>query len=193
MRRQSRGAFFLLFAVLLLLIVVIPAVAISMRGMKDDIFPADVAVVLGNKVNSDGVPAPRLKGRLDRALQLYREGLCKEIVVSGGVGASGFDEAVEMRNYLMSQGMPEDRIVVDSNGVNTRATADFMLTLMNERELSSVIVVTQFFHIPRSVMTLKSYGIQKVGSAHSAHFELRDIYSTLREIPALFAYSLGFK
>lgn len=192
MKRKTTGALailFVLFAAFLLL----PALAISFRGFKEDIFPADIAVVLGNEVDARGTPAPRLAGRLDRAADLYREQLCKKIIVSGGVGKSGFDESVGMRQYLISKGIPPDDIIADGLGVNTRATANFTVRYMRENGLDSVIAVTQFFHVPRSVMTLKSYGIDRVGSAYARYFESGDIFSTLREVPAVFAYSLGLK
>ncbi len=180
---------FVLFAAFLLL----PALAISFRGLREDVWPANLAVVLGNEVDADGIPAPRLAGRLDRAVDLYREGLCEKIVVSGGVGKSGFDESVGMRRYLLARGIPSDDVIADGRGVNTRATADFTVRYMRENGFESVIAVTQFFHVPRSVMTLKSYGIDRVGSAYARYFELGDVFSTFREVPAVFAYSLGLK
>ncbi len=192
MRRKTTGVLAILF-VLFTAFLLIPALAISFRGLREDVWSADIAVVLGNEVYADGTPAPRLAGRLDRAVHLYREGLCKKIVVSGGVGKSGFDESVGMQRYLVAQGIPSDDIVVDGLGVNTRATANFTVRYMRENGLNSVIAVTQFFHVPRSVMTLKSYGIDRVGSAYARYFEPRDIFSTFREVPAVFAYSLGLK
>lgn len=192
MRRNSSGAKAIVILILVA-IVVLPAAAISLRGLREDVFPADVALVLGNEVYSDGTVAPRLAGRLDQALVLYNEGMCGRVIVSGGLGASGFDEATAMRNYLLERGVPAGDIVSDSDGVNTRASADFTVRYLRTNGLDSVLVVTQFFHIPRAVMTLKSYGIPEVGSSYARYFELRDAYSTLREVPALFAYSLGFK
>ena len=192
MKKSATGTI-LLLCVLIAAILLLPAFAISFRGLKEDIFPADLAVVLGNEVYADGTPAPRLAGRLDRAVDLYNGGFCKKIVVSGGVGKSGFDESVGMQRYLIAKGIPSDDIVADGLGVNTRATADFTVRYMRENGLDSVIAVTQFFHVPRSVMTLKSYGIERVGSAYARYFEPRDVLSTLREVPAVFAYSLGLK
>ena len=192
MRKNSSGMKAILVLILVAMIV-LPAAAVSLRGLKEDVFHADVALVLGNKVYADGTVAPRLAGRLDQALVLYNAGMCDRIIVSGGVGASGFDEAIAMKNYLAERGVPPSAILTDSDGVNTRASADFTVRYLRENGLDSVLVVTQFFHIPRAVATLKSYGIPRVGSSYARYFEIRDIYSTLREVPALFAYSLGIK
>src|SRR5262245_21950109 len=76
------------------------AAFISFDGLTDDPVPADVAVVPGNQVNPDGTPSDRLAARLDTALNLYRRGVVKAVLVSGGTGVEGFDEADVMAAYL---------------------------------------------------------------------------------------------
>jgi uncharacterized SAM-binding protein YcdF (DUF218 family) len=61
---------------------------------------------------------------------------------------------------------------------------------MANRGLRSAVVVTQYFHITRSRLALKQAGIQDVSSAHARFFEMRDIYSVLREVVALPVYLL---
>ncbi len=174
-------------------LLVAPTLLISFLGFRENIFPADVAVVLGNEVYADGTCSPRLVGRLERAVDLYRAGDCKKIIVSGGVGLSGFDEGVGMRNYLLSQRVPRGDIVVDSHGVNTRATARFTARYMREHGLGSAIAVSQFFHIPRTVMAFRAEGVPRVGAAYARYFEWGDVLSTLREVPAYLAYAIGLK
>src|SRR6187402_1531851 len=62
-------------------------------GLRDDVAQADVALVLGNKVEVDGQPSPRLRARLDETLLLYRSGYFPAIITSGGLGREGYDEA----------------------------------------------------------------------------------------------------
>lgn len=175
------------------LLIAVAALFISIRGFHEDIFPADAAVVLGNQVYEDGTCSPRLAGRLERAISLYGQGVCGKIIVSGGVGQSGFDEAVAMRDYLLSRDVSSGDIIVDSNGVNTRATAQFTARYMREKSLGSVIAVSQFYHIPRSVLAFRKEGVPRVGSAFARYFERSDIFSTLREVPAYLAYAAGIR
>lgn len=181
---------FLIFAVLFVLVA---AVFIAVLGLREDVFPADIAVVLGNEVYADGTCSPRLAGRLERAVSLYELGLCDKVVVSGGVGSSGFDEAVAMRNYLVSRDVASEDIVVDSSGVNTRATARFTARHMRERGLGSAIAVSQFFHLPRAVRAFEAEGVSRVGSAFARYFEWGDLLSALREVPAYLAYAMRVK
>jgi vancomycin permeability regulator SanA len=164
---------------------------IALSGLRDDVHPADVAVVLGNEVRADGTPHPRLAARLDAALALYDSGVVKNVIVSGGVGASGFDEAAVMKSYLAERGVPADRIVADSLGVTTGATATNTAPILRRKGWSSVVVVSQYFHVPRCRLAMRRVGITPVYSAHARYFELRDLYSTAREVVGYPAYLLG--
>lgn len=166
-------------------------IVLAMSGLRDDLERTDVAVVLGSEVRADGRPSSRLAARLDKGGELYRRGLCSTIVVSGGVGASGHDEAAVMRDYLVRCGIPADQIVTDSAGINTSATARNVSELMRERGWTSVTVVTQYFHVPRTKWAFRRCGVARVCSAHAAYFELRDLYSTVREAVALPWYAMS--
>ena len=161
------------------------------QGLRDDIHAADIAVVLGNTVNPDGKPSRRLAARLDRALELYHRGLFKQVVVSGGLGREGFDEAVVMKDYLAKRGIPQHDILVDSQGLTTAATASNVAAMAKVNSWSNVLVVSQYFHIPRCRLALSQAGFQAVYTAHAAYFELRDFYSIPREVIGYAAYRVG--
>ena len=118
-KRRVAWALFWLFAVFVLL----PAAYIWNEGVHDKLGKADVAVVLGNKVELDGRPSDRLAARLDRALDVYRQGYVTRILVSGGIGKEGFDEAKVMAAYLVAKGVPKADIFEDPVGYDTFLTA----------------------------------------------------------------------
>jgi vancomycin permeability regulator SanA len=167
---------------------VIASATLVIDGLNDHVHKADVAVVLGNAVQSNGQPSPRLKARLDKALQLYRQELFSNIIASGGVGIEGYDEAVVMKRYLMMQGVPDNHVFVDSDGRNTYLTAKHSAHLMKEKRWTSALVISQYFHIPRTRLALKQFGIASIYSAHAEFFEVRDIYSTAREVVGYSSY-----
>ncbi len=183
MRRIARYALLGATAALLL-----AGGAISAAGMADDLRPSDVGVVLGSKVELSGQPSARLAARLDRGASLYTEGVFRHLIVSGGTGVEGFDEAAVMRDYLVGKGVPVGAIIVDSAGATTDATARNCASLMKTHGFKRVTVVTQYFHVPRSRLALRRYGITEIGSAHARFFELRDLYSIFREVAALPSY-----
>jgi vancomycin permeability regulator SanA len=163
---------------------------IAADGLTDDIRRSDVAVVLGSKVNPDGTPSPRLAARLGRALDLYENGWTPRILVSGGTGVEGVPEGTAMKRWLVERGVPATAVIVDDHGVDTRATARNAAALMRAHDLHSAIVVSQYFHIPRTKLAFAQEGLPGVGSAHPDYFEPRDLYSLAREIPGYARYRL---
>jgi vancomycin permeability regulator SanA len=171
-------------------LLVIGVVVISSAGLNDDIDRSDVAVVLGNTVNPNGKPSARLQARLDKTIQLYQQGIFKNTIVSGGVGKEGFDEAVVMKQYLVAHGLPAAGIFVDSQGDNTYLTAKHTAELMTEHQWQSAIAISQYFHLPRTKLALQRFGIKTVYTAHADFFELRDLYSTVREVFSYGSYQI---
>ena len=166
------------------------AVAITVSGLNDDIHQSDVAVILGNHVEPNGQPSARLQARLDRAIELYHEGIFQNTIVSGGIDANGTDEAVAMKRYLVDRGLPSGKIVVDSAGNNTYLTAQNTSKIMVDRQWHSAIVISQYFHIPRTRAILQRMGVTNVYAAHAKFFEIRDVYSIAREVVGYASYLL---
>ena len=189
-RRKRTKRVLLLTVVPIMLAFTFAAGLIMVDGLTDDIQAADVAIVPGNTIEKDGRPSARLRARLDQTVALYRQGLFRNVIVSGGVGSEGFDEAEVMKRYLVEKGVPEDRIHTDSGGANTYLTARNSARMMEENSWHSAIVVSQYFHIPRARLALKRSGVTRVFSAHARYFELRDVYSIAREVIGYGVYLL---
>lgn len=162
--------------------------ALLADGLDDRLGHADVAIVPGSKVELDGRPSRRLAARLDKTLELYRAGWFAAVIVSGGTGKEGYDEAVVMRDYLLARGVPESAIVLDRAGVDTAATAANSALLMRMSGWTSAFIVTQYFHVPRTRIALRGNGVTTLYAAHADFVEWRDIYSSLRELLALPVY-----
>jgi uncharacterized SAM-binding protein YcdF (DUF218 family) len=160
---------------------------ITLDGLTDDIHPADIAVIFGNTVNLDGRPSARLQSRLDRAISLFRQNLFKTIYISGGIGSEGYDESLVIKQYLVDHGIPEGVITTDNQGNNTFRTAQNASRWMAENRFTLVIVISQYFHIPRAKLVFDRCGVENVYSAHATFFELRDLYSIPREVVAWFS------
>ena len=91
-------------------------------GRAHPIAPADVAVVFGAEA-SERVVSPEALARVERAAELYRAGLVGAIVCSGGL-ADGASEATVMRRLLIERGVPEDAVLADDRGSNSRLTLE---------------------------------------------------------------------
>jgi vancomycin permeability regulator SanA len=170
------------------------ALILCAAGLRDDRErTADVAVVLGNQVFPDGTPSPRLAARLDQGLALYRRGTVHDLIVSGGVGREGWDEAAVMKRYLVARGIPADRVVADSLGVNTAATARNTAAIMRRHGWTRAVAVSQYHHVPRCRLAFRRAGISTVYGAHARYAEWRDVYSVTREVAGYAAYLAGLR
>ena len=175
-------------AAVLLFLAILACLAIILDGLNDNPHQADLAVVLGNKVELDGTPSPQLKARLDHTVDLYRKGYFKWILVSGAHGKEGYDEPRVMKKYLAAQGIPSDAIFEDNEGYNTWATAKNTASFLQQHHLTSVLIISQYFHMPRCRLAFARFGISPIYTSHAHHWSLRDFFSVPREVVGYVAY-----
>lgn len=167
----------------------IHSLAIVHDGLRNETREADIAIVLGSKVNEDGYPSLRLKSRLDEAIKLKKLGLIHKIFVSGGYGPEGYPEGTVMKNYLIIQGIEHDAIIVDNYGNNTHLTMENFMVEHAHNTFESTIIISQYFHLSRSKLALKQLGFKgDIYTAHAHFFEWRDVWSIIREFFAYYAY-----
>lgn len=181
----------LLPCILLIALFLIQASYLVLDGLHDDPGPADAMVILGSKVQHDGTLSARLKARLDRGYELYRDGLSHTIIVSGGTGKEGYSEARVMASYLKGRGIPARDILLDEEGKNTWQSALNFKRMAAAKGFRSVILVSQYFHLTRAKLAFRKAGIETVYTAHARmRPELREVYSVPREVVAFYAYLL---
>lgn len=116
------------------------------------------AIVLGNHVYPDGTPADELEERLKTALQLYAAGRVQKVIASGEV-RPGYDEPRAMVAWLAARGVKAEDLIVDPGGYRTAATMADSAAL----GVRSALVVTQAYHLPRSIFLARHAGIDAVG------------------------------
>lgn len=138
----------------------------------------DAILVLGAGLRN-GKPSPILKDRLDTAIKLYKDGVSKRIIVSGDHGKKYYDEVNVMKNYLLDKGVESNNIFMDHAGFSTydsiyRAKEIFLA--------NNIIIVTQQFHLYRSLYIAEKLELNAVGVSAtlrdyngSVKFELREI------------------
>lgn len=175
------------------LLALLSATFICIAGMMTHVQPSDVAVVLGSKVEEDGTPSVHLRIRLDQAIKLYQTGMVPTIIVSGGPGVPTHPEPIVMRDYLIAHGVPSSAIMLDLTGINTAATARNTGSLMAEHGFHSVIIVSEYFHVPRTRLAFAQQGIQNIGYAPAGYPLPRDLLAIARETIGLPLYWLGMR
>ncbi|MGH7702414.1 MAG: YdcF family protein [Gemmatimonadales bacterium] len=126
------------------------ALAMVIAASRDDQRrPVDAIVVLG-AAQYNGRPSPVLRARLDHALILYRAGLAPIVVVTGGVAEGDRTSEAEVGGrYLQSNGVPDSAVAVVPEGRSTEASIVSVATWLRARQLMTVLLVSDPFHMLR--------------------------------------------
>lgn len=120
------------------------------------------AIVLGCRLYGSTI-SPMLMRRLEAAEEYLKKYPDVKVVVSGGQG-SGEDvsEAKVMKDYLVSKGIDEDRILMEDKSVNTYENIKFSKALLEEigEITDEVVIITDGFHQYRAGFLAKKNGIK---------------------------------
>jgi vancomycin permeability regulator SanA len=167
--------------------ILFPLAQISLFGATDYRRPADVIVVFGARAYADGRPSDALADRVRTGCALYRAGLARTLILSGGPGDGAIDEPASMTRYAQTLGVPESAIIRDAAGVNTEATVRNTIALVGRPR---ILAVSHFYHLPRIKMTFQRYGVD-VCTVPSETSMLRGMpFNLAREDVAFWAYYL---
>ncbi len=147
---------------------------------------SDAIIVLGCAVYGKN-PSPFFKERLNEAIKLYKEGLGKYIIVSGGKGlGEDISEAEAGNGYLLKNGIPDNTILKDDKSYSTLQNLENSKKIMDQKSLKTAIIVSNKFHLKRASIIAKEAGIN---ASYSGVFVKRyfyeEVYGFLREAPAL--------
>lgn len=155
---------------------------------------SDLALVFGNAVNADGTPGPMLRDRTMAAIKLYREGKVKKIMLSGAMDptrGSLKQEPIAMKMLCLQQGVPEQDIILDPTGVNTRASVDAARKVMEANHWNKVVGVSDDWHLPRIQMTFDQAGMKDSSTFASEpkEWQQADPVALAREVAGLTVYA----
>lgn len=122
---------------------------------------ADYVIVLGAKVNGTN-PSLSLKARLDTAVEYLLKYPESKVIVSGGKGPDeGISEAECMYRYLIEKGIAPERIVMEDQSTSTKENLEFSGEFL-DRKKDSVVLITNDFHVFRSVRIARKLGYTTV-------------------------------
>lgn len=132
--------------------------AIYWQARTAEAAPSDVIVVLG-AAQWNGRPSDVLEARLQRALDLYEEGYAPLIVVTGGNQPGDiYTEGEVGAAWLQQRGVPDDAIVVENTSRSTLGNLEGARTALGERDVRSVLIVSDGFHLFRAKVMARHLG-----------------------------------
>ncbi len=140
----------------------------------------DVGIVLGAALRKKGTePSAYLKWRINTAVKLYKAGKVDRLLMSGDGSYYDHDEPYIMRREAIAQGVPADKIEMDKFGFDTY---DSCSRAQKYRGITSAILITQGYHLPRAVYSCQVIGMDAIGvNAQSQPREGWSVYAVVRE------------
>jgi uncharacterized SAM-binding protein YcdF (DUF218 family) len=97
------------------------------------------------------------------AARIYREHGFGRVVVSGRLGTGAPAElASGMADLLATLGVPRDKIVLETESLDTRENALYSARLARTLPVDTVVVVTSALHMPRALRMFERAGLPVV-------------------------------
>lgn len=157
-------ALFLLAALLAVVLAYCAASIIIMRaGCSTPPQDLEYLIVLGAMVRPDGLPTRALHYRLEAALSYLAEHPTTIAIVSGGQGADEpVSEAAAMACWLADRGVGSERIIQESASTTTAENLSLSTQLVPGLRKRRVGIVTNDFHLYRSLLIARKQGFQRV-------------------------------
>lgn len=138
---------------------------VYVQARTDEAQPVDAIIVMG-AAQYNGRPSLVLEARLEHALALYEAGYAPNIVVTGGKQSGDeFTEAQAESDYLVERGVPQSAILMEDEGRSTWQSMQGVPEVLSPVNGTSVLVVSDGFHLFRSELMLRSLGYRTFGSA----------------------------
>ena len=146
-----------------------------------DFYGADCIIILGAGVRNDGTPSHMLEDRLLVGIELYKNGVCDTILMSGDHGRVEYDEVNTMKNFAVEKGVDADRVFMDHAGFSTY---DSLYRARDVFGAEKVIIVTQEYHLYRALAIADSLGLEAVGVSADLRTYSGQLSREVREIAA---------
>ncbi len=140
-----------------------------------------VAIVFGAGYGRYG-PSPMLYDRVATAVELYKAGKARKLLLTGDNGKLEYNEPEIMRQTAQKLGVPDRDMVLDYAGFHTYDSLYRARAIFGVRQ---AILVTQSYHLPRALFLGRMLGLEVVGASADRHdygpqwgYSLREILAT---------------
>lgn len=122
--------------------------------------PPRIAVVFGAGVTGNKEPSLALEDRIITAVELYRAGRVRKILMSGDNRFENYNEPDAMREGAIKRGVPAENVVADYAG---RRTYDTCRRAKEIFGIQRAVLVTHEFHLNRALYLCQNAGIDSIG------------------------------
>ena len=119
-------------------------------------------VTATNKLVKDRVYVTSSPDRVNHAVMLYKKGVIRKILISGGSGKllnPSFSEATELTKWFYMMGVDSSALLIEGKSRNTyESAAAVKKMLVNKSTSEDCLLITSGYHMPRSIACFKNVG-----------------------------------
>lgn len=130
-----------LVALVIIAIVAIPLFIGWYLSPQDILEKADAIVVVSGGDNNQ---------RIEKGVQLYKEGWAPYILFSGAAAEGKVSNALAMKRISVSKGVPASRILIEEESKTTEENANFASEIVKKEGYKTIILVTSPYHQRRT-------------------------------------------
>lgn len=160
----------------------------------DETRKADVAIVLGAAAYGDK-PSPVFEQRIAHAVNLYRNGTVRKLILTGGFGdGAELAESQVAHRYALQQGIPERDLLIEKTSRTTLENLHYARDIMKKHQFTRALLVSDPLHMERASWMMRDLGVEAWRSptptSRYTSLEARAGF-LIREIYAVTAYLIG--
>ncbi len=154
-----------LFLGLIGFVILISANLFILKNAKEIYSPTQVptttlAIIFGGGMKNNGTEMSDMQwDRVSVGAELFKNKKVENLMITGDDGWFKHNEITAMRNRLIELGVPAERITADSHGYRTYESCLREISLYN---VTSAIVISQSFHLPRIQYLCEHFGIHTI-------------------------------
>ncbi len=125
---------------------------------------ADAVIVLGAGVWGDK-PSPVFEERINHAIWLYKHGYVDQLIFTGGIGkGNDYSDSSIAKKYAIEYLIPEEDIYIEEQSTITEENIFYAAKIVDEYNMSTVIIVSDPLHMKRAMLMAKDYGLEAYSS-----------------------------
>ena len=132
---------------------------IVQSAATDETKKADAAIIMGAAAYGDK-PSPVFEQRIAHGVELYKKGLVRKLILTGGFGdGAQHAESEVARRYAIDQGVPQRDLLMENKSRTTLENLQQARDLMKANGLSEALLVSDPMHMERARWMMHDLGV----------------------------------
>ena len=118
---------------------------------KSYVVTSDAAIVLGAAIKYDQ-PSPVFRERINYGIKLYKTGVVKKLIFTGGFGeGQAFSESEVARMYAVNAGVKKSDILLEKNSTITYENVIEAKKVLIKNNINTTLIVSDPLHMKRAM------------------------------------------